>query len=78
MAKLCGDHLTEEQCWDYIATHMAPLTYPSDQVAGSSGVQDQQDTMEVFFAKLAANASSAPKHKVAKYIHYYILHKILK
>ena len=63
MSKLCGDHLTEEQCWDYIATHMAPLTYPSEQVAGSSAVEVQRDAMELF-AKLAEIASSAPKHKV--------------
>ena len=26
LSHLCDEHLSEEQCWDFLATYMAPLT----------------------------------------------------
>ena len=74
VAKLSGDILSEEQCWDFIGTHMAPLAAtqlhrPSDREASSGVIHD-------FFEDLAAQVTALPKHKVNGYI-VYVLHEVV-
>ena len=66
--------LSEEQSWDFIGTHMAPLAAtqlhrPSDREASSGVIHD-------FFEDLAAQVTALPKHKVNGYI-VYVLHEVV-
>ena len=58
---MCDSHITEDQCWDFLATHMAPLTsteQPEQLLQARSGVATQ------LFEELAERVDDIPKHKV--------------
>ena len=69
LSKLCGDLVTEDQCWDYLATHVAPLTI-SQKDLGVQVPPVEVGVMQHFFEEVATRASSIAQkemHKVAKY-----------
>jgi len=69
LSKLCGDLVTEDQCWGYLTTHVPPLTI-SQKDLGVQVPPVEQGVMQHFFEEVATRASSIAQkevHKVAKY-----------
>ena len=64
LANLCGDLVTEDQCWDYLATHVAPLTI-SQKDLGLQVPPVEAGVMQHFFEEVATRASSIARHKVS-------------
>jgi len=65
----CGDLVTEDQCWDYLTTHVPPLTI-SQKDLGVQVPPVEEGVMQHFFEEVATLASSIAQkevHKVAKY-----------
>ncbi len=77
LSDLCGDYLSEEQCWDFLATYMAPLTATEstpmvDQ--GISGISSdlfftnlaklgEKDKEEVLYSPLTSTVNQCEKSK---------------
>ena len=69
LSKLCSDLVTEHQCWDYLATHVPPMTI-SQKDLGVQVPPVEVGVMQHFFEEVATRASSIAQkemHKVAKY-----------
>ena len=67
MSKLCSSHLTEDQCWEFLATHMAPLTISQQdhkiQAPVEFGVKQR------FFEELTEHLHLIPPNKVGAVLH---------
>ena len=65
LCKLTGGLLTEDQCWDFVASHMLPHALTSD--ASPRSLQSSTSGAN-FLSLLGEHAHVLPQHKVQCYI----------